>query len=69
MSKNTASIVILVHFREIFKEALRHRCISIIVVRNYLDSRHINHNKVNGSRRMGIELLEHVVISTDRYII
>jgi len=66
----------LVHPREVFKEAFRHGCASIIVVHNHPSgdptpsSQDISITKrlIEVGELMGIELLDHLVIGTDGYI-
>ena len=69
-------IVTLVHPREIFKEALKHGCASLIVVHNHPSgdptpsTQDISLTKrlMEIGELMGIELLDHLVIGTDGYI-
>ncbi len=66
----------LVHPREVFKEALRHGCASIIVVHNHPSGDptpspqdiSITKRLIEVGELMGIELLDHLVIGTDGYI-
>ncbi|QVK19603.1 DNA repair protein RadC [Mycoplasmatota bacterium] len=66
----------LVHPREVFKEALRHGCASIIVVHNHpsgdptpsTQDISVTKRLMEVGELMGIELLDHLVIGTDGYI-
>jgi len=66
----------LVHPREVFKEALKHGCASIIVCHNHPSgdptpsTQDISLTKrlMEIGELMGIELLDHLVIGTDGYI-
>lgn len=66
----------LVHPREIFKEALKHGCASIIVAHNHPSGDPTPSTQdISLTRRlmeigelMGIEVLDHIVIGTDGYI-
>ncbi len=66
----------LVHPREVFKEAFKHGCASIIVCHNHPSGDPTPSNQdISLTRRlmeigelMGIEVLDHIVIGTDGYI-
>jgi DNA repair protein RadC len=66
----------LVHPREVFKEALKHGCASIIVCHNHpsgdptpsTQDISITKRLMEIGELMGIEILDHLVIGTDGYI-
>ncbi len=73
---NHICIVTVAHPREVFKEALKHGCASIIVCHNHPSgdptpsTQDISLTKrlMEIGELMGIELLDHLVIGTDGYI-
>lgn len=66
----------IVHPREVFKEALKHGCASIIVVHNHPSGDptpspqdiSITKRLMEVGELMGIEILDHLVVGTDGYV-